>query len=174
MGYRTLDQRLRDLWQLENGFELTDLEGNFYIARFFSRNDYLRVLEGGHWLVMGHYLTVTKWRPRFQPSTTTISSTMVWVQFPSIFPELLDEEMLTFMGYMLGRTVKVDPMSLTGLRCRFARVCVEINLDEPLLPSLTVLDLAQKVEYEGLHMICFKCGKFGQQVDDCPTLMPST
>lgn len=171
VGYRFLDQRLRDLWQLDNGFELTDLEDDFYIALFFSREDYLRVLEGGPWMVMGHYLTITKWRPRFQPSTAKITSALVWVRFPGILPELLDEEILTSMGDKLGRTVKIDPMSLTGLRCRFAWLCVEVNLDEPLLPSLTVLDLPQKVEYEGLHMICFKCGMFGHCSDACPSLM---
>lgn len=174
VGYWILNQRLRDLWQLEHGYELTGLEEYFYIVRFFSKEDYLKVLEGGPWIVMGHYLMVTKWRPRFRPSTAKITSTLVWMRFPSNLPELLDEETLTSMVDLLGRTMKIDHMSLTGLRCRFSRVCVEVNLDAPLLPFLTFLDLAQKVEYEGLHMICFKCGKFDYRVDDCPSLMQAS
>lgn len=56
VSFRTLDQRLRDLWQLETGFELTDLAEDFYIARLYSREDYLRVLDGGPWVILGHYL----------------------------------------------------------------------------------------------------------------------
>lgn len=124
--------------------------------------------------MIGHYLTVTEWRPRFRPALASIKSTLVWVRFPGILPELLDEETLTSMGDALGRTIKVDHMSLTGQRCRFARVCVEVNLDAPLLPSLTILDSAHKIEYEGLHLICFKYGKYGHKADECPSLMSST
>lgn len=172
VSFRTLDQRLRDLWTLEHGFELTDFEGDFYIARFYCRSDYLMVLEGGPWVILGHYLTVMKWRPKFRPSAATISSTLVWVRFPGIYPEMLDEETLSSLGDLIGTTVKVDSTSLTGLRGRFSRVCVEVNLGAPLIPSVTVFDEAQKVEYEDLHLICFKCGCYGHWGEQCPSLMP--
>lgn len=34
--------------------------------------------------------------------------------------------------------VKVDARSLTEFRVRFVRVCVEIDLEKPLFPSLTI------------------------------------
>lgn len=40
--------------------ELTDLEEGYFIVRFFNRNDYLHVFEGGPWLIMGHHLTIQK------------------------------------------------------------------------------------------------------------------
>lgn len=83
-----------------------------------------------------------KWRPLFRPSTDCITSTLVWVRFPSILPELLEEEVLSYMGDMVGQTVRVDPMSLTDLRSKFVRVCVEVNLAAPLIPSLIVLGMA--------------------------------
>lgn len=58
--FKLLDQRTRSLWYLQNGYELIDLEGGFYLARFYSREDYFRVLEEGPWIIMGHYLTVMK------------------------------------------------------------------------------------------------------------------
>lgn len=47
VNYRMMENRLRDIWPLEHGFELTNLEEGYFIARFFSRMDYLTVLEGG-------------------------------------------------------------------------------------------------------------------------------
>lgn len=67
VSFRVLEQRTKDLWQLEWGCELIDLEKGFYVARFFSDADYTRVLEGGPWVITGHYLTVTKWKPNFRP-----------------------------------------------------------------------------------------------------------
>lgn len=76
------------------------------------------------------------------------------------------------MGDNLGRTVKVDDTSLSRTRGKFARACVEIDLAAPLLPSLTIFDFAQQVEYEGLHLICFQCGRYGHRGDTCPANQP--
>lgn len=80
---------------------------------------------------------------------------------------------MSTMRDLLGKTVKVDPLSLTGLRNRFARVCMEMRLDKLLLPSLTLFDSAQKVEYEGLHQISSECGKYGHCIEECPNLLPT-
>lgn len=66
VSYQTLHQRVRDLWNLDSGLELTNLEEEYYIVCFFTRADYLHVLEGGSWIILGHYLTVMKWRPQFR------------------------------------------------------------------------------------------------------------
>lgn len=182
VSYRTIHQRMRDLWRLDHGFELTDLEDGYFIVRFFSPPDYLHVLEGGPWIILGHYLTVMKWRLKFRPVDEKMSKTLVWVRFSGILPELLEEEILSSMGDMLGRTIRVDNTSLSGTRGKFARVCVELDLATPLLPSLTLFDFAQRVEYEGLHLICFECGRYDHRGEDClmahppsnPSVPPST
>lgn len=53
------------MWNLDKGHELNDLECGFFVVRFFSKADYLHVLEGGPWIRMGHYLSVIKWRLNF-------------------------------------------------------------------------------------------------------------
>lgn len=50
----------------------------------------------------------------------------------------------------------------------YARMCVEINLNAPLLPAYTIDGNPLKIEYEGLHLICFKCGRFGHMENHCP------
>lgn len=170
VSYKVLDQKVRDLWQLEVSHKLIDLTEGYYIVRFFSRNIYLHVLEGGPWIVLGHYLTVSKWKPMFRPSAESNTTTLVWVRFMAILSELLDEEILSTMGDMLGKTDRVDSMSLTGLRAKFMRVCVEIDLSAPLLPSHAVFYFAQALEYEGLNLICFGCEKYGHNVEECPAL----
>lgn len=144
ISYRILEQCLRDIWRLEKWFELTDLEEGFFIVQFFARADYMLVLEGGPWVILGHYLTVTRWRPMFKPAMETMKKTLVWVRFPGIWPEFLDEEILTQLGDMVGKTIKVDKTSLTGIRGKFGRCCVEVDLSAPLLPSLTVFEGLKK------------------------------
>lgn len=59
-------------------------------------------------------------------------------------------------------------MTLVKARTMYARMCVEIDLNAPLLPSYTVDGNKLKIEYEGLHLICFSCGKVGHVTEYCP------
>jgi hypothetical protein len=62
----------------------------------------------------------------------------------------------------------VDRNTLFQERGKYARVCVEVNLNEPLLAMFELKDETYKVEYEGLHMLCRTCGKFGHYLEGCP------
>lgn len=42
-----------------------------------SKKDYYHVREKGPWIILGYYLTVSKWHPNFRPSTEAITSTCV-------------------------------------------------------------------------------------------------
>lgn len=110
-------------------------------------------------MVLGHYLTVAKWKPNFLPSQDKISSTLVWVCFPKIAIEFLQENFLMQMENLVGYAVKVDPTTLSTSRGNFARVCIEIDFCKPLVPLISVIVHIQTVEYEGLHQICFNCSE---------------
>lgn len=119
-------------------------------------------------VILGHYLTIMKWHLRFRPKAVTISKTLVWVRFSKLYLEMLEEKTIANLGNMIGRIVKVGALSLAGTRGKFVRCCVEVDLSAPLLPSVTLSDEEQKVEYEGVHLICFKCGRYGHRVENCP------
>lgn len=114
ISYKTMEQRTRTLWKLEASYELIDLEKGYYLARFFTRSDYYKVLEGGPRITLGHYVPVAKWRPDFRPSMETVNSTQVWVRFPELPLELFDEEVLFAMGNTAGKAIRVDNTTLSG------------------------------------------------------------
>lgn len=139
VSIQVLQQRTNSLWNLKMGYELVDLEGVFFMTHFFTRDDYLLVLEGGLWIILGHYLIVSKWRPNFHSSEQLISTTLVWVRFPDLPIELFDEEILYNLGDLEGHIVCVDETTKDAFRGRYARACVEVDLNKPLQPSITVL-----------------------------------
>lgn len=51
------------------------------VVQFFEKADYLKVLEGGPLTVLGHYLTITKWRPNFVPRDNEVINTLIWERF---------------------------------------------------------------------------------------------
>lgn len=56
-------------------------------------------------------------------------------------------------------------------RARFARICVEVDLRKTLVSKFVFEDEEFKIEYEGLNLICFECGKFGHKKEACPQVL---
>lgn len=58
--------------------------------------------------------------------------------------------------------------TLAKSRGRFARVCIEIDLEKPLVATYKMKGKYWKLQYEGLHELCFVCGKYGHTDPRCP------
>lgn len=167
LNFKIVEQRVRKLWQLDLRCELIDMAKGFIIACFYSQKDYLKVLEGGPWMVLGSYLTISKWRPNFTPNDHIGSTTLVWIRIPNIPIEMSKEPILMRMGNKLGRAVRVDTTFVDVIWGNFAYIFVEIDLNKPLKPTVMILGRVITVEYEGLTRICFKCGYYGHRAGDC-------
>jgi hypothetical protein len=57
--------------------------------------------------------------------------------------------------------------ALDASRGKFARVCIEINLDEPVVGKVWFRDFWYHIEYEGLHLLCKSCGLYGHVARNC-------
>lgn len=64
--------------------------------------------------------------------------TTVWVHFEEIPMEYFEEEVLYYLGNQLGRLIKVDRSIIAATRGQFLRICVEIDLNQPLQVSLGI------------------------------------
>ncbi|RYR07655.1 hypothetical protein Ahy_B05g075055 [Arachis hypogaea] len=68
---------------------------------------------------------------------------------------------------VVGRTLKVDANTTSRTREKFARLCVELDLTEPLISQYSINGVKYKVEYEGLHNICFLYGVVDHEKVNC-------
>ena len=68
----------------------------------------------------------------------------------------------------IGPVLRIDAHTATKSRGRFARLCVQICFDRPLIRNIKVGGINQLVQYEGLTALCFSCGKVGHKAKGCP------
>lgn len=141
-----------------------DIDKGYVVARYYSAEDYQKVLTGGSWTVMGHYLTIMKWKLNFKPTDAEVQSTLAWVRFSTLPLENFDDISLLSIGNAVGRAIKVDKNIVNAGKGKYSRVCVELNLNTPLSPNVMVWGRKQPVEYEGLPQIYFKCGCHGHKM----------
>ncbi|CAI0457292.1 unnamed protein product [Linum tenue] len=88
---------------------------------------------GGPWLLGETYLTVHIWCKGFNPWKAEVSSTMIWVQLPELPIEFINKEAVVRIAKAIGNPIRVDRATELGARGKFARVCVEVDLTQPLL-----------------------------------------
>ncbi|XP_019155204.1 PREDICTED: uncharacterized protein LOC109152077 [Ipomoea nil] len=167
IGYNYLVRRLRTLWKPEGHMELIDLEHEYFLARFELQRDYDIARCEGPWIIQDHYLVVQQWKPNFRPQTSKIQKICAWVRLPDIPIEYFDEDTLIKLGDKIGKTIKIDDTTCLASRGKFARICVEIDITKQLLAKFTIEEEEYPIEYEDIHLICFKCGKYGHKSEAC-------
>ncbi|KAA3462487.1 reverse transcriptase [Gossypium australe] len=76
--------------------------------------------------------------------------------------------------FCVGRVIRIDWNTEDVQRGGFARVCIDLDLTKPSCSSVRLGKVCQRVEYDGLQLICFQCGKFGHRKDSCPMSTTAT
>ncbi|CAN1160036.1 hypothetical protein LINPERHAP2_LOCUS23068 [Linum perenne] len=162
------------MWKPSSSMQVIDVDLNFYIVRFGDEKDYFRALTGGPWMILDHYLVVQQWDPTFRVSDKLPSKMVVWLRFPHLPVQLYHKQILSSLGNLIGRTVRMDHNTQTAECGKFARIAVEIDLNEPLVTGIDLDGAWQCVEYENLPELCFSCGEIGHGKGSCPSLPQTT
>ncbi|XP_020206144.1 uncharacterized protein LOC109791283 [Cajanus cajan] len=173
IGFMTMRERLKQVWKLHSGFDLMDVGNGFFVVKFEEESAREKVMTGGPWMIFDHYLSVQRWEPDFVSPSTQVNKTLVWIRFPGLNLMFFDKSFLLGLASAVGVPSRVDMPTVNVARGKFARVCVEIDLTVPVVGKVWFRDHWYKVEYEGLHLICAKCGCYGHLSRDCATLPPN-
>ncbi|KAI9089145.1 hypothetical protein K1719_029424 [Acacia pycnantha] len=147
--------------------DIFDLENDFFLVNFQHLDDYMGALIGGPWVIADAYLSVSRWKPEFNPKSERIESLVAWVRFPELPTPLFDKKFLLNLGNAIGKAIRLDIHTAQRTRGKFARMCVELDLTKPLIPSFSVEGQTLSIVYESLSMLCTKCGWYGHSKEGC-------
>ena len=167
LGFRIMKMKLANIWDLSGDFDLMDVDNGFFMVRFDLAVDREKVIGGGPWMIFDHYLAVSTWSRQFISPSAKVTKTLAWIRIPGLNPAFYDESFLMSVAQVIGHPVRVDINTLRGDRGKFARICVEIDLTKPVIGKVMLEDDWYKIEYEGLHVICTKCGCYGHRSSEC-------
>ena len=138
------------------------------ISLFSENSDNDKVLKGGPGFIGEHFLAIKPWEPYFKASEASFSAVAVWVRLLELPIEFYDASVLREIGGAIGPVLRIDSYTTSGTRGSYARLCLQIDLTKPLITTIRVGRLKQKVMYEGISSLCFSCGRIGHKVDNCP------
>ena len=156
------------MWNPCGGMDCIDLGYDYFLVKFKLPEDVDSILLGGPWFIGQHFLAIRQWESEFKASIATLFSVAVWVRLPELPIEFYEPNALLKIGRAIGLVLRIDSHSASGERGRFARLCVQVNLDKPLVRMIYLHKLTQNVLYEGINTLCFSCGRIGHKIETCP------
>lgn len=79
----------------------------------------------------------------------------VWIRLPGLPIEFYNPLILRKIRRAIGLVLRIDSHMENRERGCFARLCVQVNVDKPLVNSIMLGKVFQPVQYEGINMLCF-------------------
>ena len=142
------------MWKLAGKLDCVALGADFFLIKLYLKEDYVKILSGGPWFVDGHFLSIRGWVPNFKPSTLKVFSIAVWVRLPELLVEYYEPSILRDLGNAIGPVLRIDTHTTTETRGKFARLCVQVDLEKPLIRIIKGGGLEHPVQYEGINSMC--------------------
>ncbi|XVF80636.1 hypothetical protein PTKIN_Ptkin15bG0090000 [Pterospermum kingtungense] len=109
------------------------------------------------------------WRPKLKIEMVAIENDYFLIKFKSSgdYHYTKFEGPWMVMEHYLIVPVRVDQATSLVSRGKFARLCVEDDITKPLLSKLKLKRRVRRIEYEGIHQVCFHCGIYGHHINSC-------
>lgn len=94
-------------------------------------------------------------------------------EFPTKF---YDKEILQKIGNTIGQLLRLDICTQNARRGQYARLCLPVPIDQPLITEIYIGDFHQRITYEGIPFLCYNCGRIGHNAISCHklTLLPNS
>lgn len=169
MEYNLFIQKLHNLWKPVSEMTSVDVGFGFFNVTFQNREDRTRVQRDGPWFINYRFLAIRRWEPRFNPEKAALSTVALWIRMPQLPLEFYNQEILKKAADKIGPLPRIDGWTTTGMRANYARMCVQVNVNEPLPNHIRIGAWKQRIQYEGVQTLCFQCGVMGHKKENCPT-----
>lgn len=167
MGHQTLRTKLCIPWQPAEDLLLIDLGSDFFFIKFQKQENMNKVLHNEPWFIFNNFVFVRKWEPKFIASAAQLTYSSIWIRLPELPTEFYDFNILQRVGSKIGTLLKINTCTSATTRGRYARICIEVPLEQPLKIHIFIGMHCQQILHEGLNMFCTLYGRLGHNKALC-------
>ncbi|XP_074267127.1 uncharacterized protein LOC141590433 [Silene latifolia] len=130
-----------------------------------------KVLQAGHFLFDNKPMIVKAWHKDLGMTKEDVKSVPTWIRLHNL-PLKFWGKSLSKISSLVGKYVKSDQATEERTRLGFARVMVEMMVDQKLPEKVSFMDengrvVQIEVEYEWRPEKCLKCQGMGHQMEHC-------
>ncbi|KAL9684603.1 hypothetical protein QQ045_022044 [Rhodiola kirilowii] len=168
---------LKLAWFLQGDVKFVDLSFDMILAIFETKQDKLKVIEGGPWTGDGWAIAVGEWDVDRYANNVIPTMVPMWVQVHNLPLVLIQDQYEDRFGWLIGVPVDVSKTSLvvheSVVQKNFLRVHVLVDSTQPLVDGCYVFEedeeepLWVEFKYERLPKYCLKCARLTHDTSSC-------
>lgn len=152
-------------------FYIADMPNSYFYVKCENIEMLKMVIFKGPWTVSGMVFQLSHWEEMLQLAMAKLNKAAIWLQLHHLPLDFWDVETLESMIENIGHLLKIDELTLERRRAKYTRVCLEIDLSQPLKCGFWVGYQDRRafmaILYKRLPIFCYSCGMIGQTVGAC-------
>lgn len=153
--------------------EISTICNGVFVLNFVNFEQKMRALEQAPWSVANKMLFLKLWSPDFDMQKEGYETITIRERFPNLKLHYYTEAGLSKIASILGKPLYTDNTTVTKSKVAFARVCVEVGMDNSRPSHIQFINEYRKlevqaVEYEWIPPSCNLCSRFGHDLNHCP------
>lgn len=98
-------------------------------------------------------------RPNFKPSVANVATIAIWIRLSKLPIEYYDLEVLKQIEKSIRNVLRIDTHTASESRGRYARLCIQVDVEKPLTTLLIIEGIEQTISYEDIHKSASHVGK---------------
>ena len=79
----------------------------------------------------------------------------VWICFPELPFEYYEINVLKEIGKVIGPVLRIDANTASETRGKYARICIQADINKPLVRRILLEGVIQEFQHEGINYLCF-------------------
>ncbi|KAH9684248.1 hypothetical protein KPL70_013486 [Citrus sinensis] len=156
--------------------QISLLDNRHVLINLHVEEDYTRLWVKQTWYVCGSAMRIFKWTTDFLCSEES-PVVPVWISFPYLPIHFVQcKEALFSIASAIGQPLRIDQATASLSRPSVARVLVEHDVTQPLLPRIRIgvgdSGFWQNVVYEKIPLYCASCKHLGHAAETCYVANP--
>jgi hypothetical protein len=112
-----------------------------YLFRFVDESTRDTVLEEKIWYFANKPIILRRWTPGMQMMNLSLNSVPIWIKLHNLPLEYWNTVCLSHIASGVGKPICADSVTEQYLRLGFARVLVEVNVDDEVRKEIDVLGI---------------------------------
>ncbi|XP_074299178.1 uncharacterized protein LOC141630225 [Silene latifolia] len=147
------------------------LDNEVFIVRFSKSGGKDALLKSGYYMFDNKPVIIKPWVKDMEMVKEKVAVMLVWVKLHGI-PLKFWGSCLPKIANLVGKYVKMDLDTQDKIRLSFARIMIEVPMDEKLPEKVKFLDesgnvVTVTVEYEWRPVSCTSCKGIGHEASQC-------
>eukprot|EP00253_Pinus_taeda_P015034 PITA_15034 len=169
---KDMSKWIQQRWKPKRHIDLKLGAKGFFTVILSNLEDKERIFEGGPYFMNNAGLFMWHWEDCYNPDQEKMIAAPIWIRLFGLPIEFWDPEILEGIGNTIRTFIKVAETIRRGRYTSYARICVYMNISEPL-PEYIGLEYhdevwQQPVDYEHIPFHCRRCHEYGHLLKQFP------